>query len=100
MSFQRITTIGSVPAGEQRRDAVAQQTVALVLQAMDLDQVGSELLAGAQAAQRLRDLLAGRDEHVGELDRLLHRRFDAVQAELGAACSVWSTMSSSAVAST
>ena len=26
---------------------------------------------------------AGRDEHVGELDRLLHRRFDAVQAELG-----------------
>ena len=38
--------------------------------------------AGAQAAQGLGDLLAGADEHLGELDRLLHRRFDAVEAEL------------------
>ena len=69
-------------AREQRGDAVALQAVALVLQAVDLDQVRAELGARAQAAQRLGDLLAGADEHVGELDRLLHRRLDAVQAEL------------------
>ena len=69
-------------AREQRGDAVALQAVALVLQAMDLDQVRAELGARAQAAQRLRDLLARADEHVGELDRLLHRRLDAVETEL------------------
>ena len=43
---------------------------------------GAELGARAQAAQRLRDLLAGADEHLGELDRLLHRRLHAVEPEL------------------
>jgi len=45
--------------------------------------VRAELGTGAQAAQRLGDLLAGAHEHVGELDRPLHRSFDPVQAELG-----------------
>ena len=34
-----------------------------------------------QTAERLLDLLGGADEHVGELDRLLHRRLDAVEAK-------------------
>jgi len=69
-------------AREQGGDRVALQAVALVLEPVDLDQVRSELGPRAQAAQSLRDLLAGADEYVGELDRLLHRRLDAVQAEL------------------
>ena len=64
------------------RVAVALQPIALVLKAVDLDQVGSELGAGSQAAQRLGDLLAGAHEHPRKLDGLLHRRLDAVQAEL------------------
>ena len=36
---------------------------------------------GAQAAQRLRDLLGGADEHVGDVDRLLHRRLHRVEDE-------------------
>ena len=71
-----------MPPGEQRRDAVALQAVALVLQAVDLHQVRAQLGARAQAAQRLRDLLAGADQHLGELDRLLHRRLHAVEPQL------------------
>jgi hypothetical protein len=36
-----------------------------------------------QAGQRDDDLRTGRDKHVGEFDRLLHRRLDPVEAELG-----------------
>ena len=71
-----------MPPANSEATRVALQAVALVLQAVDLDQVRRQLGARAQAAQRLRDLLAGADEHLGELDRLLHRRLDAVQAEL------------------
>ena len=67
---------------EQRRDRIALEAVALVLEAMNLDEVRPELGAGAQALQCLRDLLAGADQHVGKLDGLLHRRLDAVEAEL------------------
>src|SRR5262249_29151416 len=70
--------------GEQRGDTVALEAIALVLEAVDLDQVGGQLGARAQRAQRLRDLLACADEHLRELDRLLHRRLDPVQPELGA----------------
>ena len=65
MSFQRITTIGSMPSANSDGDAVAAEPVALVLQAVDLDQVRREVGAGAQPAQRVRDLLAGADEHLG-----------------------------------
>jgi len=67
--------------GEQRRHAVAVQPVALVLQPVDLDELGREVGSGAQAPQRLRHLLAGPDEHLGQRDGLLHRRLDPVQAE-------------------
>ena len=66
MSFQRITTMGSMPATNRTR-AVALEAVALVLQAVDLHEVGGELGAIAQAAQRGGDLLAGADEDFGEL---------------------------------
>ncbi len=82
MSFQRITTIGSIPPANSDATAVALEPVALVLEAVDLHEVWAELGARAKAAQRLRDLLAGTHEHFGELDGLLHRRLDAVQAEL------------------
>ena len=49
---------------------------------MDLDQVDRQLLAGAQRAQRLGDLLGRRDQHVGHRDGLLHRRLDRVQPEV------------------
>ena len=57
------------------------QPVALVLQPVDLDELGREVCTRAQAAQRARDLLAGADEHLGKRDGLLHRRLDAVEAE-------------------
>ena len=43
---------------------------------------GREVGAVAQPAQRRGDLLGARDEHVGDLLRLLHRRLDAVEHEL------------------
>ena len=55
--------------GEERRDGVARDPVALVLQAVDLDEEGAELGARAQRAQRERDLLAAADEDLGELRR-------------------------------
>ena len=81
MSRQRITTIGSVPLANSEATASRRRSVALVLEPVDLDQMRRQLAAGAQAAERLRDLLGGADEHVGELDRLLHRGLDRVQAE-------------------
>ena len=76
MSRQRMTTIGSVPLANS-----AAQAVALVLEAVDLDQVRSRVGAARQATERLRDLFGGADENVGELDRLLHRRLDGVEPE-------------------
>ena len=88
MSFQRITTIGSMPLANSDATRVALQPVALVLQPVDLHEVRRELGARAQAAQRLGDLLAGADEHVGDQRRLLHRRLDARRApSSSAACS-------------
>src|ERR1700676_4052628 len=49
---------------------------------MYLDQMRTELGPGSQRAQCLRDLLSRADDHLAELDRLLHRRLDAIQSEL------------------
>ena len=83
MSFQRITTIGSMPPANSEATPSRCKPVALVLEPVDLHQVGAEVGVGAQAAQRLGDLLGRPDEHRREVDGLLHRRLDAVQAELG-----------------
>ena len=82
MSFQRISIIGSMPLANRRRHGGALQPVALVLEPVDLDEVRREVGAAAQAAQRRRDLLGAADEHGGDLLGLLHRRLDAVEAEL------------------
>ena len=42
-----------------------------------------EILARKQPPQRMDDLRAGGHQHVGEFDRLLHRRLDPIEAELG-----------------
>ena len=39
MSFQRITTIGSIPRVEERGDRLADDAVAVVLEPVDLDRV-------------------------------------------------------------
>ena len=84
MSFQRITTIGSMPPANSEATPSRCRRSPSFSRRWISTRCGRELGAGAQAAQRLGDLLAGADEHVGELDRLLHRRLDAVQAELRA----------------
>ena len=71
-----------MPPANSEATRVALQAVALVLEPVDLDQMRAQLGARAQAAQRLGDLLARADEHLGELDRLLHRRLHPVEAEL------------------
>ena len=45
MSFQRITTIGSMPLDEQRRDRLADDPVGLVLEPVDLDEVRAGVAA-------------------------------------------------------
>src|SRR3954454_15252762 len=71
-----------IDAGDEERwDRVAAQAVALVLQAMDLDEVRPELGARAQRPQRGAHLVAGGDEDLGEQAGVLHRGLDAVQAQ-------------------
>ena len=80
-SFQRITTIGSMPVANSEATPSRLMPVALVLEAMDLDEVRREVDGRCAGSAAPRDLLARADEHVGELERLLHRRLDAVEAE-------------------
>jgi hypothetical protein len=49
---------------------------------VDLDEARRAVLPGAQRGERPRHLLLRPDEHVAELERLLHRRLDAVEDEL------------------
>ena len=70
MSFQRITTIGSMPLANSEATASRWIAVALVLEPVDLDEVaarGRRRCAAPRSASR--DLLAGADEHVGHLHR-------------------------------
>ncbi len=69
------------PALEEGGEALAQQAVALVLEPLDLDQVGGGLAQVAERAERGRHLAAGGGERVGQGDRLIHRRVDAIQPE-------------------
>ena len=82
MSFQRITTIGSMPPANSEATPSRCRRSPSFSRRWISTRCGAQLGARAQAAQRLRDLLAGADEHLGELDGLLHRRLDAVEAEL------------------
>src|SRR3954447_4190309 len=66
---------------EQRRERHALQPVALVLQAVDLHHVVREVLERAQPRQRGGDLPARLVVDLRELDRLVHRRLDAVEAQ-------------------
>ena len=79
MSFQLITTIGSMPSTEQRRERLARDPVALVLEPVDLDEVMVQLLEAAQPRERLGDVAAGILQHAGQLQRLLHRGLDVVE---------------------
>jgi hypothetical protein len=69
------------PAVEQRRQALAEQPVALVLEPLDLAQVWPRRGQVLDRGERRRHLAAGRGERVGQRDRLVHRRLDSVEAE-------------------
>ncbi len=83
MSFQRITTIGSMPWTNSDATPSRSRRSPSFFEPMDLRQVGCEILVRVQAAQRADDLPSRADEHLGEFHRLLHRRLDAVETELG-----------------
>ena len=81
MSRQRITTIGSVPLANSEATASRRIRSPSFSSRWISTRCGASSPPRAQAAERLRDLLGGADEHVGELDRLLHRGLDRVEAE-------------------
>ena len=58
MSFQRITTIGSMPVSNSDAIASRRDPVAVVLEAVDLDRVVRDVLEAAQPRHRLGDLAA------------------------------------------
>src|SRR5919199_456611 len=66
---------------EQRRQRLAHDAVALVLEPVDLDGEVVDVLEAAQAGDRAGERAARLVEHAGERLRLLHRRLDPVQRE-------------------
>ena len=81
MSRQRITTIGSVPLANSEATASRRMRSPSFSSRWISTRCGASSPPPRRQTQRLVDLLGGADEHVGELDRLLHRRLDAVEAE-------------------
>src|SRR5436190_9143017 len=69
------------PVCEQRRDGVAVEPVAVVLEAVDLDPVLLEVLESPEVRERGGKLLARRHQDRRHLDRLLHRGLDLVEPE-------------------
>ena len=67
---------------EERRHGRADDAVGLVLEPVDLHQARAEVLVLAQPAQAVGHDARGRHQHLGDVLRLLHRRLDAVGAEL------------------
>ena len=76
-----MTSIGSPPPEKRSGDRLADELVALVLEAVDLDPVALEALEAAQVGERLVELLALLDDDRGLLDRDRGRRLDPVQDE-------------------
>jgi hypothetical protein len=66
---------------EEGGHAVAAQSVPVVLEPVDLHDVTGQVGAVAQARDRAGGLRGGLDEHLRELDRLLHRRLDPVDRQ-------------------
>ena len=81
MSFQRITTIGSMPLTNS--EAMPSRLIRSPSFSSRLisTRCGGRSAPVRSAAQRLGDLLGGADEHLGERVGLLHRRLDGVDAE-------------------
>src|SRR5215217_6970219 len=78
MSFQRITTIGSIPVSKS--DArLANDSVAVVLEPVQLDGVVRDVTEAAQSRHRLRDLPRSRVQHARQVLGLHHGRLDFVE---------------------
>ena len=82
MSFQRITTIGSMPPANSEATPSRCRRSPSFSRRWISTRCGPSSVPVRRQRSACGDLLAGADEHLGELDRLLHRRLDAVQAEL------------------
>ena len=83
MSFQRITTIGSIPSSNSEAIASRHDPVAVVLEPVDLDRVVLMSLKSRSRGHRLGDLAASPASSTwASALGLLHRRLDPVQAEV------------------
>ena len=81
MSRQRITTIGSVPLANSEATASRRIRSPSFSSRCTSTRWGPSSLPSFRQRERACDLLGGADEHVRELDGLLHRRLHAVQPE-------------------
>ena len=87
MSFQRITTIGSIPATNSEAIASRLQAVALVLEPVDLDEERHEVGAARSARSAPATCSPAPTSTSANSDGLLHRRLDAVEPSMSAVCS-------------
>ena len=81
MSFQRITTIGSIPL--EKSEATASREIrspSFSSRWISIQYLSRSLNVG-QVLQPLGELLAGGDQDLGQRHGLLHRRLDLVEAE-------------------
>ena len=69
------------PLGEQRRDRLSRQAVALALELAHPDEVRRQLAVVVQRPDRVEDRAAALCQDVRELLRLRHRRLDPVEPE-------------------
>ena len=81
MSFQRITTIGSMPLANSEAIASRLSRSPSFSRRWISTSAGPTSLPVRSPRSALRDLLAGADEHVAHAVGLLHRRLDVVDAE-------------------
>ena len=81
MSFQRITTIGSIPFEKSEATASREIRSPSFSSRWISIQYLSRSLNSSQVVEALGQLLAGRDQDLGQGPRLLHRRLDLVEPE-------------------
>ena len=82
MSFQRISIIGSMPFANRPATAARWSRSASFSSRWISTRCGAKSAPLRSPRSAGGDLLGATDEHVGHLLRLLHRRLDAVEAEL------------------
>ena len=82
MSFQRMIAIGVFARREQLARSLAVQTVALVLELAQLDQLALRVLEALELANRFAQLRRGALDHLGLLVRVLANLGHAVAEDV------------------